>query len=169
MTTIAEMYRADRAAQSGSRIYEDRPAAPPASAPYERASYGGLSDYQNPRQPVEDKRSVEAQRRASEVSAWGIAAQRMAEPVTDEAWATHKAVMDGVGTGRGLVSHADRAVYQEQLAASRFGRVVANGDLAGAESSPGQPVPSRVYAAQVRQQDQLARMAALRSSGTGWQ
>jgi hypothetical protein len=167
MSTIGDLYRAQRQAQSGSAMYRVQPAAPPAPAPYERAAYGGLGDYLTERKPVADNRSDEAKRRASE-SPWGRAARQMAEDaVTDDAWAAHRAVMDGVGTGRGLISHADRTAYQQQALANRFGRIKPTGDLAGAASSPGQPTPTRIYASQLRQEEQNVHLAALRSSGNG--
>jgi hypothetical protein len=167
MTSIGDLYRAQRAAQSGSAMYRVQPAAPPAPAPYERAAYGGLAGYMAEREPVEDKRSPEAIRRATVVSAWGIAAQRAADEVSEEDWKAHRAAQDASGVDRGLIGKDARQAYQAQLAANRFGRIQANGHLAN-ESSPGQPGVRRVYAAQIRQEEQRGHLAALRSTGEGW-
>lgn len=165
MTTIGDLYRAQRAAQSGSQIYHAQPASPPAPAPYERAAYVGLAGYLTERAPVADKRSEEAKRRSA-AGAWGRAAAQMANEVSDEAWSAHRAAQDNSGVDRGLLGNDDRKAFQEQLAAHRFGRVTANGHLLN-EASPGQNSVPRIYAAQIRQEDQRARIAALRSSGDG--
>ena len=169
MSTISDMYRQHRAAQSGSLIYRAQPAAPPAPSPYERTVYGGLADYQQPRQPVPaDQRSEEARRRSDEVSAWGRAARQMAEDaVTEDAWAAHRAVQDASGVDRGVLGKDDRRAYQQHLAANHFGRVAAHGHLAS-EASPGQPGVPRVYTAEIQRAKQRTSVAALRSPGEGW-
>lgn len=133
-------------------------------------AYGGLGDYLRPKEQAADTRSGESKRRATEVSAWGVAAQRMASEVEDEAWAEHRRVQDTVvGVDRGLISREDIKAYQEHSRQNRFGRVQANGHLVSGVTVPGGTAPAPVYRSQLGEDQPGQRvsplLAHLRNSG----
>jgi hypothetical protein len=171
---LKQMYRADRAQQSGSLIYQVVPKQPTPRSIYAGSQqYQGLSGYQNRPEPV-DTRSEIAKAYTAEHSPWERAARQAAEADEAEARAqAQQAAFDvlqgrGLNNTHGMFTAADRQAHR--IAATQTRDNGAAIERLGGMATSIAPVPGRVYLSQIEQANPMPVRPAvpLGSSGSDW-
>lgn len=193
MTSLAELYRAERRRHSASMIYQEPAPQPQRSQVFVPNSYQGLGQYAQAKPSQFEQKPGESDFSFAK-RLEGIGLQHLAETLPaaqlervaasynsaveriNGVQATHADLrqqldqrQSGVNRGvMGSMSPQDRAaVVNASMVRTNSMSETAIAQNGGLETSVG-PAPARIFASQLKQRPEHQDVSQIRSSGTGW-